>query len=195
MVKEETVSFEPWTKKAFVHYVMDEIKNFYLAVNTCGFVNWTALACAVMRGAAQNYPLTGPVTTLAESKEHLGKVFKKFKNESESDADHLDDEVMYFMAQIRDSLAAFELAHQDVEIAIHFMERHYRGDDRFECCVDVVVERHTFTYPLGATWEEALKNFPTIDDIKKELSKLDEFSCDADCIRITEMTGAEGIYA
>lgn len=186
---------DPWTKHTFVKHVMTEIRHFYQVVNHCGFVNWTALACAVMRGAAYNYPLDLPVTTLAEAKDHLGRVFKKFKTTGGSDADYLDDQVMYFMAQINDSLAALERSNQDVEIGIHFIERHYRGDDRFECCIEVDVGHDKFTYPLGATWDEVLKEFPTIDSLKTELAKLDEFNCEADHIRFTTIEGEQGLYA
>jgi len=65
-----------------------------------------------------------------------------------------------------------------LDIEIRFLERHYRGSSKFECCVqataygEIPVE---VVYPIAATWDAVLCKYPTIEDIKRLINWLPEF--------------------
>jgi hypothetical protein len=82
-----------------------------------------------------------------------------------------------------------------LDIEIRFLERHYRGSSKFECCLQVTTEGDIpvqVVYPLGATWDEALRDYPTIEDIKKQITRLPEFS--GWTLGVVDVLDAEGLY-
>jgi hypothetical protein len=63
--------------------------------------------------------------------------------------------------------------HEDLNIEIRFLERHYRDSSKFECCVQVTTEGdipYQLVYPLAATWDAVLLEYPTIEHIKQLIS-------------------------
>jgi hypothetical protein len=175
-------------RKGFIDSVVDEVVREYKEVSSHGFDNAKALLIHVLNNL--------------EAKEYLGELFDKFEVEAGEELDDLDNGVIAFQDALGEYLnymanSAGE-SNKHFAIDVHFIERHYRGDDRFECCVEVVTKggQHEFyfTYPLGATWEEALGDYPTFTSIIEKLSSLPEFACAASDIQVLEVTGADGLY-
>jgi hypothetical protein len=188
-------------RKGFIDSVVDEVVREYKEVSTHGFDNAKALLIHVLNNL-DGYAPDQTISSRKEAKKYLGELFDKFEVEAGEELDDLDNGVIAFQDALGEYLNymanSVGESNKHFAIDVHFIERHYRGDDRFECCVETVTKggQHEFyfTYPLGATWEEALADYPTFTSIIEKLSSLPEFACAASDIQVLEVTGEQGLY-
>jgi len=84
-----------------------------------------------------------------------------------------------------------------VELA--FIEKRVRGSNKFECFLEVEVSPEASTpcqivYPLGKSWKDVKKSYPTFIDIMESIARLHEISRELDEIQIISLKGDEGLY-
>jgi hypothetical protein len=188
-------------RKGFIGCILDEVNREYKEVSSHGFKSPKALLVHVLSNL-DGYDSDQPIISKKGAKQYLGVLFDQFVSEAGDEPEDIDDAIIQFqevMGSYLNNLA--DVANHSVkqfEIEVHFIERHYRGDDRFECCIETVThgngDEFYLTYPLGATWEEALEAYPTFNTILEKISSLPEFNCDAEDIKVISVTGEQGLY-
>lgn len=86
-----------------------------------------------------------------------------------------------------------------IDIELSFVEQRNRGTKKFGCFLDVTVcpdaeNPCQILYPLGDTWAEAHKKYPTFVDLMEEIQSLHEVCRELNQIRILRIDGDEGMY-
>jgi hypothetical protein len=86
-----------------------------------------------------------------------------------------------------------------IDIELSFVEQRNRGTKKFGCFLDVTVcpaaaNPCQILYPLGDTWADVQKNYPTFVDLMEEIQRLHEVCRELNQIRILGIDGDEGLY-
>lgn len=93
---------------------------------------------------------------------------------------------------------AFQLD-DTTDIEMEFVEKRLRGTKDFECYLEVNVDPDAgcscqILYPLGKSWKEVKKIYPSFVNIMEQINGLHEIGRELNEIRILTIKGDDGLY-